>query len=226
MTNKIKVLVVDDIDSIRNRHAEILNEDDGIEVCGLAQNGYEAVMLAGMKSPDVVLMDVEMENRTAGITATEQIMGLLPQTKVIMMTIIEEDEVIFDAFKVGACDYMLKNAKPAALVRGVKDAYLGQSPIRPMIASKVRKEFSRIKKEEESFLYTLYLIKTLTPTEQDILKLLYEGKSRKEICEERVIELSTVKIHIRNILKKLQKSSIQEVLSLLKDIKLFDLPHQ
>lgn len=220
--NKIKVLIAEDVEPIQKRYCNILSKDPSICVSGCAKNGYEAVMLATLHKPDIILMDIEMEEREAGIRASREILRQFPEIRVIILTVYEEDELIFSAFQAGVCDYMIKTASPDEIINGVKDAYHNRSPIRPMIAEKIRREFRRVKSKEESFLYNIHIFLQLTHTELDILDLLARGKSRKEICDIRFVELSTVKTQIHSILKKFGKDSISDVIEQLNRFKVFE----
>ncbi len=221
----IRVLIAEDILPVLKRYIRILSRDEEIEVVGSVQTGQEAVETALLKHPDVILMDVEMETRTAGLDATREILSAQPDTKIIILTVYEDDKTVFKAFELGVSDYVLKNAPPEEIIACVKDAYRNLSPIRPAIAQKIRDEFQRIKVQESSLLYCMQIVAQLTQTELDILNLTEEGYSRQQICEIRCVELSTVKSQIHNILKKFGKSSMQEVITMLEDLHIFEYLH-
>jgi len=225
LESKIKVLVAEDIESIRKRYCSIFAKDPSIIVCGTAKNGYEAVMLAALHKPDVVLMDLEMEDKEAGIRATREILRQFPDMKVVVLTVYEEDEMIFSAFQAGAVDYLIKNAAPSEIVNAVKDAYHNRSPIRPAVAEKIRREFQRTKINEYNYLNNIRILLQLTHTEIDILDLLAQGKSRKEICDIRYVEMSTLKSQIHSILKKFGKESIDDVIDTLNQYNVFEAIH-
>ena len=210
---KIRVMIVDDMESLCRKYETVLSQSEEIEVVATAHDGYQAIMKSAMLQPDVILMDIEMESKYAGITATSQILREFPKIKIVILTVYEDDEMIYAAFLAGACDYVLKTATPAAMVSCVKDAYYEKSVIRPQVAKKLRKEFKRIKNNEDSLIYTIYLVQLLTDTERNILEALHEGKDQKEICRERFIEPVTMKTHIRNIVKKMKQKNIEDVLS-------------
>lgn len=218
----IKVLIVDDIAPIGKRYENILKKDSEIEVTGRVESGYEAIMMAALHRPDVILMDVEMETRTAGLDASRQILEKFPETKIIVLTVYEDDETVFNAFQLGVTDYFLKNSSPSEIITCVKDAYHGISPIRPVIAEKIRREFQRVKNSEDSFLYCLQIVTQLTQTELDVLDLMSQGYTRSQICETRCVELSTVKTQIHNILKKFKKESMGEVTAIVNDLHILD----
>ena len=225
MESKIKVLVAEDIESIRKRYCNIFAKDPSISVCGVAKNGYEAVMLAALHKPDVILMDLEMEDKEAGIQATREILRQFPDMKVVILTVYEEDEMIFSAFQAGAVDYLIKNATPSEIVNAVKDAYYNCSPIRPAVAQKIRREFQRVKINEDNYLSNIRILLQLTYTEIDILDLLAQGKSRKEICDIRCVEMSTLKSQIHSILKKFGKDSMNDVIDTLNQYNVFETIH-
>jgi DNA-binding NarL/FixJ family response regulator len=218
----IKVLIADDIETIHKRIGRIIAESPQFEVVGNAKTGYEATILATLHRPDVILMDIEMENRMAGITATREILKQFPELKIIILTVYEEDELVFAAFQAGVVDYIVKNAKPEDIVTAIRDAYENRSPIRPTIAQKIRKEFMRVKSAEASFVYYLNIVTQLTATELDVLDLLVQGKSRAAICDIRNVEANTVKSQIHSILKKFDRHSAEEVVGILKELQIFE----
>lgn len=213
MKEKIKVLIAEDVAPIRKRYLKILNSHPSIEVVGDVESGTDACILAKKLKPDIVLMDIEMECKDAGIRATGEILAENPQIKIIILTVYEEDELIFSAFRLGACDYILKNSSEEDIISGVIGAYHNSSPIRPEIADKIRYEFQRVKTYESSFLFMLNLLSTLTPRELDTLYLLSNGYSKKDVCEMRCVEMSTVKSQVHNILKKFNKKKIADIIT-------------
>ena len=220
MNQPIKVLIAEDIEPIRKRYVKILNEHPQIEVIADVGTGADAIELALSLKPDVILMDIEMESKDAGIRAVGEILSESPEIKIIILTIYEEDEMVFSAFRLGACDYILKNAANDDIAASVIDAYNDQSAIRPDIAAKIRDEFKRVKTYESSFLFMLNILSTLTPKELDTLYLLSNGCTRKDVCQMRCVEMSTVKSQIHSILKKFKKKNISDIITTETDRKL------
>lgn len=218
----IKVLIADDLQPICRRYQNYINKDSDMQAVGIAYSGKEVIEKATILTPDIILMDIEMETRTAGLDATKYILKQFPQTKIIILTVYEDDEFVFQAFQLGVSDYLLKDASPEEIISCIRDAYHNCSPIRPVIAEKIRREFQRVKTSEQSFLYCLHIITQMTQTEIDILDLLSQGYSRSQICEIRCVELSTVKTHIKSILKKFNKTSSAEVIALMNELQIFD----
>ena len=222
---KIRVLVADDLAPIRQRYANILITDKAIEIVADTGDRQSTVDSALALKPDVILMDIDMDSKTAGLDATREILKELPNTKIVILTVYEDDENVFTAFQLGVSDYVLKNSNPNEIITCVKDAYYNRSPIRPVIAEKIRLEFQRIRKNETSFLYCLQLVAQLTQTEIDILDLLSKGYSRQQICDVRCVEMSTIKTQVHNILRKFDMGSINTVISTLNELKIFDYLH-
>ena len=219
----IKVLIAEDMPALLKKYQRLLEKDGELEVVAAVQNGYEAVMKTVLCQPDVILMDIEMETKDAGIRASREILAHYPDIKIIILTVYEDDELIFSAFQLGVCDYMLKNSTNEEIISGIKAAYEGRSPIRPEIAGKIRSEFKRVKTYETSFLYMLNLLSSLTVTELDTLYLLSSGHTRADICAIRHVEMSTVKSQIHSILHKFKKKSIAEIITSTEDLHLLEL---
>ena len=119
MEETIKVLIAEDVDPIRRRYKAVLKKCPDIEVVADVATGEEACKAARELNPDVILMDIEMEAKDAGIRATGEILSEMPDIKIIILTVYEEDELVFSAFRLGACDYVLKNASNEEIVNAV-----------------------------------------------------------------------------------------------------------
>ncbi len=219
----IRVMVAEDMEPIRQRYIRILNADDEIQVVCDVSSGQEAVALALKHHPDVILMDIEMESKKAGLNAVKEIMARLPDMIILMLTVYSHDELLFTAFQYGATDYLLKTSSPQALIRTVKEAYHGTLTLRSDVAKKLKAEFRRVREREASLLYVLNIVQTLTRTEIDVLLDLQRGLTRKEICACRFIEPSTLRSHIHHILKKFHASDIRQVVDHLNSLSLFEL---
>jgi len=199
----IKVLLVDDHHLFREGIARILRDAPGITLVGSAQNGVEAVALAKTHSPDVILMDVHMPTMD-GIEATRQIREHLPNTRVLMLTVSENDEDLFAALRNGACGYLLKDTTSQFLVESVHRTHAGESMLNPKMASKLLSEFNAL--SQGSLPRSSEDNAGLTNRERDVLRLVARGLSNKEIGKELNITPHTVKSHLSNALDKLQLS--------------------
>ena len=193
---RIRVLIVDDHDVVRQGLATFLELHDDIELVGEASNGVEAVDMAGQLLPDVVLMDLVMPEMD-GIAATEKIHASYADMKVIVLTSFTDDDKVFPAIKAGAAGYLLKNVAPADLVASIRAAHGGETQLHPDIARKLMEGVVKGNSAAES------LPEELTGRELEVLRLIAQGKNNSVIAEELVISQKTVKTHVSNILGKL-----------------------
>lgn len=219
---KIKVLIADDMEAHRRRLNRIISAQPDMEVAGLAESGYEAVLLSATRRPDIILMDIEMESKTAGIQSAQQINQNLPDIKIIMLTAHQDESLIFQSYQSGIMDYIIKTASNEEIIAGIRHAYDGTSPIRGEIAQIIRNEFKRLRNNESSVLYVINNIAQLTASELEVLKLFCQHKTKKEIAQERMVEFDTVKKQTTSILKKFHKETMSEVVSLIKELNLLD----
>ena len=194
----VRVLVVDDHDLFRTGLRTLLEEQD-VEIVGEAANGDEAVRLVEEHAPDVVLMDLEMPGK-GGIEATREIAAAAPLTRVVVLTISDQDADVMDAVIAGACGYLLKDATIQELLRGIAAASRGESLISPSIAAKV---LQRVRATSPDVEAAETLMAQLSDREVQVLKLIANGKDNAQIAGELFISAKTVKNHISNILLKL-----------------------
>lgn len=211
---QIKVLVVDDQQLIREGLQMILSVYEQIEVVGTASNGQEALEQIKFFHPDVVLMDIRMPVMD-GVEATQKIKANYPEIKVIILTTFDEDEYIFQALNHGANGYLLKDVKSSEIVRGITEVWRGNTFLESKVTTKVVKALNtltkkELKKDDQWFL-------ELTPREQEIAKLVADGKSNKEIGQLLFITEGTVKNHLSRILSKLEVRDRTQLAILIKN---------
>jgi two-component system NarL family response regulator len=203
----IRVLIADDQALFRRGLYVVLGTEDHIEVVAEAENGAEAIARAEDLVPDVVLMDVRMP-RVNGIEAARQIRDLCPSTKILMLTVSDEEDDLYEAIKAGANGYLLKEISVEEVAEAIRAVVQGQSLISPSMASKLLNEFNSLAKKAEE--RQQYPAPALTSRELEVLKLVAKGMSNREIAEELFISENTVKNHVRNILEKLHLHSRME----------------
>lgn len=213
----IRVLIAEDDPSIRKWYAFSLRNVPDIKLLPIASSGYEAVALAAVHKPDVIILDIEMESHDSGLQAGRQIIKILPDVKIIMLTVYDDDINIFRSYEMGAVDYLIKDASVEKIIEAIHDAYQGTSPIRKEIAQQMRREFRRLKQSEDSLLHSTTIIHQLSATESSITVMLVQGMSRQEICDKRFISMNTLKSHIRNILQKLQVADTGALVAMVKN---------
>jgi DNA-binding NarL/FixJ family response regulator len=203
----IRVLIVDDHALFRRGLQMVLEGEADIDVVGEASDGHEAIERAEATTPDVVLMDVRMPKRS-GIEATRTIKDTLPSTKILMLTISDEEADLYEAIKAGASGYLLKEISIEEVASAVRQVQAGQSLISPSMASKLLNEFAAMVKRRDE--RTQVPGPRLTERELEVLKLVAKGMNNRDIGAELFISENTVKNHVRNILEKLHLHSRME----------------
>jgi DNA-binding NarL/FixJ family response regulator len=195
----IRVLIADDHDLFRTGLRNLL-EEQGVVIVGEAASGSEAVRIVREIAPDVVVMDLNMPGM-GGVDATRHISSIAPLTRVVMLTISDEDSDVMDAILAGACGYLLKDSRIEELMAGIKAASRGESLISPNIAAKV---LQRVRATSTHPEIANTIRAELSDREIEVLKLIANGKDNAVIAAELHISPKTVKNHISNILMKLQ----------------------
>jgi DNA-binding NarL/FixJ family response regulator len=195
----VRVLLVDDHDLFRTGLRNLL-EERGIQIAGEAGEGGDAVRLVRELAPEVVVMDLNMPGMT-GIEAIRQIHGFAPLTRVLVLTISDQDDDVLDAILAGACGYLLKDASVDELIRGISAAAVGESLVSPAIAGKVLQQVRATAVSPEA---ADTIRAELSERELDVLKLIAAGNDNAMIAAQLHISPKTVKNHISNILMKLQ----------------------
>jgi len=197
----IKVLVVDDHVLFRHGVADVLAKEEGLDVAGEASDGVEAIEKAKEVAPDVVLMDLNMP-RCSGLDAIQALQVEMPQAKVLVLTVSEMEADLFAAMKFGATGYLLKNAEPEELVGAILHVARGGVVISPLMAIKLITEFKGLAtKAERGAAETADI--NLSSREVEVLQLVAEGATNKEIGDSLFISESTVRAHLHNIMEKL-----------------------
>jgi len=197
----VRVLIVDDQALVRSGFRMILEARDDLEVVGEAENGAQALELARVLAPDVVLMDVRMPVLD-GVEATRRLLESGSGARVIILTTFDLDEYVFEALRAGASGFLLKDVQPAQLADAIRVVASGEALLAPSVTRRLLYRFaasfdaSEIKPPPE--------LDSLTPRELEILRLIAGGLSNAEIAAELVVSETTVKTHVSSVLRKLQ----------------------
>jgi DNA-binding NarL/FixJ family response regulator len=219
----IGVLIADDAKEIADYFANIIRQEEDMEVLALAGSGEEAVTKARALNPQIVLMDIQMETKTAGIDAIKQIREHNPAIKVIILTIHSRDDLIFKAYTAGAMDYIIKTSPVEDILKSIRAASSNSLMLRPEIANKIMEESQRISEKQSKIKEVFKVMMIISNTEFEIIRMAYDGYSYREMAERRFVEETTIRSEIYRILKKFNKRKMKDVVLLLKEINFADL---
>lgn len=204
---RVRVLLADDHALFREGLAGILNSQPDFTVVGEASDGIEALVMARRLRPDLVLMDITMPG-CDGVEATQAIIGELPGTVVVMLTVREEDEMLFQAIKSGAQGYLLKSIHAGELLMLLRGVLDGEAALTPALSGRVLAEFRQLSQRPAGTETSDQ--PALSPREHEVLDLIASGATDKEIAAALVISIHTVKTHVRSVLAKLHLNSRYE----------------
>ncbi len=199
MKKPIRVLIADDHAIVRKGIRALLATEPGIDIIGEAQDGIQAISKANKLRPDVILMDLVMPELD-GIVAIRHISTSQPETRILVLTSFATDDKIFLAIKAGALGYLLKDSGPQELVQAIYQVHRGESSLHPLVARKLLQELAQPHGQPST-------PATLTDREVDVLKLVAQGQSNREIARSLKIREATVRTHVSNILGKLHLAS-------------------
>ena len=223
---RIRVLVADDQALVRRGMTLMLAVEPDVEVVGQASDGEEAVEMAQRLRPDVVLMDLHMP-RKGGVAATREISQSLPHTHVLVLTTLDAEETVFEAIRAGAHAYLLKDATEEELLETVRAVHRGESRLTPQIARKVMDQFRRMAPPSDATLSPAMaprpaqtasqakaqdvMTELLNDKEENILQLIAEGKSNKQIANAVFLAEGTIKNYVSRIMEKLHANTRTEL---------------
>lgn len=212
--DKIRILIADDHKLVREGLKIYLRLQSEFEVIGEAADGQEAVKMASAIQPDVIIMDLNMP-KMDGIRAINEIKKQNPNTRIIVLTVFTQNDMVMPAINAGADGYLLKDLQPEELISAIWSVVKGKPAIHPEIVKKLMMVVSTTDENDR--------LKTLTPREHEVLQLVADGKSNDEIANELVISVLTVKTHVHNILTKLDMTKrVQAALFVKSQPDLFD----
>ena len=195
MTEAIRILIADDHPIVRQGLAAVLEQEEDLEVVGLAGNGLEAVAQARELRPDIILMDLQMPEMD-GVEAIQKIKEEAPDIGIIILTTYDADDYIFRGIEAGARGYLLKDSPPEEVLKAIRAVHKGESLIQPKVASRLLDRFSQLARAPDPG-------GILSPLEVEVLQLMAKSTVNKEIATELLIGESTVKTHIVHIFNKL-----------------------
>jgi DNA-binding NarL/FixJ family response regulator len=209
---RARVLLADDHDLFRQGLAELISAQPDLEVVGQAGDGLEALTLARNLRPDLIVMDIRMPV-CDGLEATRLIRSELFRARILILTVHDEDEKLFEAIKAGASGYLLKNINSADFLHGVRGILAGEAVLPPRLAAHLLDEFARLANAPASEPVHSE-VPDLTPRECEVLRLIAAKATNKQIADQLSLSLHTVKSHVYNILTKLHAANRREAVRL------------
>lgn len=195
MTKPIRVLIADDHPIVRQGLSVMLAVQPDMELVAIATNGDEAVRQVAETLPDVIVMDLLMPVKD-GLTAILEIQEMQPRARILVLSSFVDDDKVLAAIKAGAMGFLLKDSEPEQLLEGIRILYGGESLLHPTIAHKLVQDIQRVPKLSPTK-------KEFTPRELEVLRLLGQGLSNREMANQLAVSIRTVTTHVRNILDKL-----------------------
>lgn len=200
----IRIILYDDVNQLRETLTLLLNKTEGFEVVGQFDNCETAATDVEELKPDVVLMDIDMPGKS-GIEGVQLIRKNNQQVKIMMLTVFDDNKMVFDAIRFGANGYLLKKSSPAAIIDAINDVYNGGAPMNSSIATQVLKMFAGMSAGGNNY--------DLSDREKEVLQSLVDGNSYKMVASSLKISIDTVRTHIRSIYEKLQVNSKSEAVA-------------
>lgn len=221
--SKIKIAMCDDVEQLCINLKNFCRYSDEIEFVGYCTMSNECIDMLKNSKPDILLLDIQIETESAGISIIPDILEIMPDIKIIMLTAYSDSNYIFESMVSGASDYLLKNVEFDDIIKKVKSVYNNENYLDPEILSKFKQKSHDLAKAHKSLMYMVNKMITLSSTEFEVLKELYDGKTYNDIAHSRFVEASTVRSMCSRILKKFDSSNMNELLSILRDMKIFDM---
>ncbi len=201
----IRVAIVEDDDWIRENLAKLIRSTSGFVLTAAYRSGEDALLRLPTEAPDVVLMDIKLP-KMSGIECVRKLRPLLPSAQILMLTVYEDSEKIFDSLLAGASGYLLKRTPQAEIVRAIADVHIGNSPMSGHIARKVVQYFNQRGGDDKE-------IDKLSSREREVLEHLSQGIAYKEIADQLSVSINTVQKHIKGIYGKLHVHSRGEAVA-------------
>lgn len=218
----IRVGICEDLPDMAKLIGSVIDAEEDMKTVLVAHSKDELCKTIKNCPVDILLMDIQLEHSKAGIEATGIISEMFPDMKIIILTVCEDSELIIESYYMGAVDYIIKTPTMDDLVSHIRMVYNQSDFLGPLIVRNLKYERTKQYNMHESLLFFINNWIKLTPMERDILKQIYDGKSRAKIAKDNFINISTVHTHMKHILKKLGQNSTRELVRFLHSIHFYD----
>lgn len=221
--NTIKIVIAEDLPVLREGFSDIIKSCDKMSLVKAVETGEDAVDTALNNDIDIILMDVEMETRTAGIDAAKKILEVKPFIKILFLTIHEEPEYVKEGIGLGATDYIIKSDNNLNIQKKILDAYYDKVEFEMKVQKVLHSDYIKIKRDETEILQLFRIISQLTKSEKEIINMLINGNTVKQIAQYRFVEVPTIKKQVGNILKKFNVSRTKEIVKKISELGIQDI---
>ena len=220
--DKIKIAICDDMNYICEYFSIVLKANAAFDVVGTANNREEVTALAKEKMPDVILLDLNFDKTNLGIEMIPELKEINPQCKIIIITVHDQGNLILEAISKGADNYLLKDLPVEELEKAIIDTYKNKIGTFQRLLYSIADEANTLQRRQQSLLYIMSKISTLSPREYEVLQQLYLNKTYAEISEFLIIEKVTVRSYVSNILKKMGYANCQSMIKDLTELKILE----
>ncbi len=220
--DKIKIAICDDMNYICEYFSIVLKANAAFDVVGTANNREEVTALAKEKMPDVILLDLNFDKTNLGIEMIPELKEINPQCKIIIITVHDQGNLILEAISKGADNYLLKDLPVEELEKAIIDTYKNKIGTFQRLLYSIADEANTLQRRQQSLLYIMSKISTLSPREYEVLQQLYLNKTYAEISEFLIIEKVTVRSYVSNILKKMGYANCKSMIKDLTELKILE----
>ena len=220
--DKIKIAICDDMNYICEYFGIVLKANAAFDVVGTANNREEVTALAKEKMPDVILLDLNFDKTNLGIEMIPELKEINPQCKIIIITVHDQGNLILEAISKGADNYLLKDLPVEELEKAIIDTYKNKIGTFQRLLYSIADEANTLQRRQQSLLYIMSKISTLSPREYEVLQQLYLNKTYAEISEFLIIEKVTVRSYVSNILKKMGYANCKSMIKDLTELKILE----
>lgn len=220
--DKIKIAICDDMNYICEYFSIVLKANEAFDVVGTANNREEVTALANEKMPDVILLDLNFDKTNLGIEMIPELKEINPQCKIIIITVHDQGNLILEAISKGADNYLLKDLPVEELEKAIIDTYKNKIGTFQRLLYSIADEANTLQRRQQSLLYIMSKISTLSPREYEVLQQLYLNKTYAEISEFLIIEKVTVRSYVSNILKKMGYANCKSMIKDLTELKILE----
>ena len=220
--DKIKIAICDDMNYICEYFSIVLKANEAFDVVGTANNREEVTALAKKKMPDVILLDLNFDKTNLGIEMIPELKEINPQCKIIIITVHDQGNLILEAISKGADNYLLKDLPVEELEKAIIDTYKNKIGTFQRLLYSIADEANTLQRRQQSLLYIMSKISTLSPREYEVLQQLYLNKTYAEISEFLIIEKVTVRSYVSNILKKMGYANCKSMIKDLTELKILE----